>query len=99
MGKELPSNLEIYLIDNETVGELKAKRKRNKSIAEIVHNKYKIDRTSTPVYGTRKIVEFDEYGDRGGNVIEDLGDGKKLKEREVKSIPKYIKYKKIKCKD
>lgn len=96
LNKPLPSNLQIILLDNSKLGEIKGKRKRNRGILEIISEEYEIDFSGNPVYEPRDIIEIDEFNDLKGEIIRDLGDGKKLKKRTVTKLPDYILYKKLK---
>lgn len=94
----LPANLEIILIHNSIVDELKGKRTSFNSISEIIIDEYDVDELSSPTYKSREIIEIDEYDDKQGTVIADLGNGKKLKKRMVTSLPSIITYKDLKLK-
>ncbi|UCB56474.1 MAG: hypothetical protein JSV30_04500 [Candidatus Omnitrophota bacterium] len=98
----LPDNLEIILLDNTKLDEIKAKVIRNKGILEIIQEEYQIDEASRPVYIPREIIEIDEWGDRRGQIIKTYaskgmgGNPKVLKRRMVESLPPYIKYRCLK---
>lgn len=94
----LPDNMEIILVDNFNLPELRKKRKRNYGILEIVSNEYEIDRVAKPVYKQREVIEIDEWGDRPGEIIENLGEGRALKRRVVQNLPPMISYRRLKKK-
>lgn len=102
--KSLPANLEIILLDNDKLNEIKAKVTRNRGILEIIQEEYEIDELSTPIYEPREIIEIDEFGDRKGEVIKTYknktryGKTKTLKRRMVATLPPYIKYRSLKLK-
>lgn len=77
--KSLPDNLEIILVDNDKIKELKAKRTKKRGILEIIYEEYEVE-TKELTYQPKDIA--DETG----------------KHWKVKSIPSYIKVKKIKKK-
>ncbi|UCB56473.1 MAG: hypothetical protein JSV30_04495 [Candidatus Omnitrophota bacterium] len=95
---------EIYLIDNEILDELKAKITRTKSLSEVILEEYEIDTVSIPVFESRTIVEFDEWGDREGEIIKTYkGKGKNgspstLKKQVAEELPPYVKYRCLKKK-
>jgi len=111
--RPLSDNLQIILLDNDKLDEIKAKRKRNKEILEIIGEEYEIDFESNPVYKPREIVEIDEFGDLRGEVISVIEKevkkivngktlviqlAKTLKKRTVSQLPSYILYKSLKLK-
>ena len=51
--KPLPSHLEIILVDIDTTNEIKAKRKKTKTILEIITSEYRPNMAKTEVFKKR----------------------------------------------
>lgn len=94
--KPLPPNLEIILLDNDGIDELKSKRTRNKCLLEVIREECEIDFDSKPKYKGRDVIELDNYGDIPGEVLKTFKDGKTIKKRRIKTLPNYIKYRSLK---
>lgn len=103
-GKPVPSNLEIILLDNSNLDEVKEKTSRNKGILEVIYEEYEIDELASPIYKPRDIIELDQWGDKSGVVIKTYKNKTKygktitLKKRTISSLPSKIKYRKLKLK-
>ena len=102
--KPLPANLEIILVDNDKLDEIKAKVTRNRGILQIIQEEYEIDEILRPVYKPREIIEIDEFSDRRGEIIKTYknktayGKVKTLKRRLVETLPDCVHYRKLKKK-
>lgn len=67
--QKLPSHLEIILVDNAILPELRAKESRHRTISEIVSQEYEVDFASRPVYEPREVIELDRWGDLQGAIM------------------------------
>lgn len=94
----LPDHLEIVLVDNEILPELKAKATRKRSLLTVINEDYEVNDLSNPVYVSREIIEIDEFGDGAGEIIQRFDDGSTLKRRLVETLPSCVVYKELRLK-
>ncbi len=97
------ADYEIYLIDNKIVNDLRKKANRNKTMSRVIIEDYQIDLVSIPTFTEKILIEYDEWEDRLGEVIETFDDTKygktkTLKRRVVDKLPVEIKYRSLKVK-
>lgn len=97
-------DVEVILVDNDKLDEIKAKVTRNRGILTVISEEYEIDDLLTPIYQPREIIEIDDWGDKSGEIVKtfinktEYGKTRTLKKRMVNSLPSEIKYRSLKLK-
>ena len=108
--KSVPPHLEIVLLDESQLDELKAQVTRGQDLAQVILQNYHVDVDDPQMpYTPREIIEIDEDGSKRGEIIEEFptpefaklvitSEKITLKRRMVEVLPAGVKHMKLKKK-